>query len=170
MASSADILALGTHAGRFFFRKRSKASSRLPTSPALTSARATCGRPGDLQLASAKTDSTLQRHVQAVEPRDHFVNAILPDGLKLGDVRQQLLVLRVQAIAEQMNFRVVVLGGEFGAGDEINACRPARRGHARTTLDRIMVRQGQRREAEPVTVADQFLRRERPVGEIRVQM
>src|ERR1035441_3750016 len=45
------------HAGRFFLRKRSNASSGVLQSPAFTSARATCGRPGDLQLASAKTDS-----------------------------------------------------------------------------------------------------------------
>ena len=69
-----------------------------------------------------------------------------------------------------MNFRVVVLGSEFGAGDEINARCRARRGHARAALHRVMVRQRQCREAEPVTVTDELLRRERPVGEIRVQM
>ena len=55
------------------------------------------------------------------------MDAALPHGLKFSDVRQQLRFLRVQAIAEQMNFGVVVLGGKFGAGDEINPRRLARR-------------------------------------------
>jgi len=43
MASRADIFIFGTHAGRSFFKKRSKASSKLSTKPAFTNARATCG-------------------------------------------------------------------------------------------------------------------------------
>ena len=125
---------------------------------------------GRLAVGQREDGFDLQRHVQAVESRDHFVNAILPDGLKLGDVRQELFVLRVHEIAEEMNFRVVVLGGEFGPGNKNNARRLARGRHARTTFDRIMVRQGERRKPEPVAVTDQLLRRERPVGEMRVQM
>ena len=39
--------ATGTQAGLPFFKKRSKASSMLPQKPSWTSARPTCGRPGD---------------------------------------------------------------------------------------------------------------------------
>jgi hypothetical protein len=44
------------------------------------------------------------------------------------------------------------------------------RRHARATLDRIVVRQRHRREAEPLAVPGQFLRRKRAVGKMRVQM
>src|SRR5690348_4490644 len=98
------------------------------------------------------------------------MNAILPDGLKLGDFRQQRPVLRVQAITEQMDFSVVVLGGQFGAGNEINARSLARCDHAWAALHRVMVGQGKRGETVPVSMTDQFLRRKRSVGEVRVQM
>ena len=78
--------------------------------------------------------------------------------------------LRVHEITEQMKFGVVVFGGEFRAGNEFDARRRARRRHARATLDRIVVRQRQRREAEPLAVPGQFLRRKRAVGKMRVQM
>ena len=83
---------------------------------------------------------------------------------------EQFFVLRVHEIAEQMKFGVVVLGGEFRAGNEFNARRLASRRHARAAFDRIVVRQRQRREAEPLAVPGQFLRRKRAVGKMRVQM
>ncbi len=71
-------MALGTQAGRFFFRKRSNASSRPATSPAFTSARrrrparATC-------KCQRKNRLNLERHVQFVQTRRHLVDAPLPD-------------------------------------------------------------------------------------------
>ncbi len=141
MPSSADILVLGTHAGRPFLRYRSNASSRLPMSFSFTSARATCGRPGDLQLASAKTVSALSGTPSLFSARDHFVDAVLPDGLELGDSVQQRLILRVEKIAEDVDFGVLVFGGEFRAGDEFHLDRRARRRRARAALDRVVVRQ-----------------------------
>ena len=78
--------------------------------------------------------------------------------------------MRVEKIAEEMNLGVVVLGGEFRAGDELDARRAAGRRHARATLDRIVIRQRHGREAEPLAVPRQFLRRKRAVGKMRVQM
>src|SRR5438552_627498 len=50
MESAADILNLGTKAGRFFFRKRSKASSTLAQRPSWTRDRAQRGQPVVLRL------------------------------------------------------------------------------------------------------------------------
>ena len=104
-------------------------------------------------MASAKTDSTSSGHVQGIEARDHFADAILADGLELGDFLQQLSILRVHEIAENMDFDVIVFGGEFRAGDEFDARRLAGRRHARAALDRVMIRQRQRRKAEPLARA-----------------
>ena len=103
-------------------------------------------------------------------PRHHLVDALLPDGLEPGDFGQQRLILRVQEITEDVDFRVLVFGGEFRADDELDARRRARRRHPRAALDRIVVRQRQRGKAEPRAVPGQFLRRERAVGKLRVQM
>ena len=126
--------------------------------------------PGRFAVGQRENGFHLQRHVQFVQARHHFADAVLPDGLEPGDFHQQLFVLRVHEITEEVKFGVVVLGGEFRAGDEFNARRAASRRHARAALDRVVVGQRQRREAEPLAVPDQFLRRKRAVGKMRVQM
>ncbi len=52
---------------------------------------------------------------------DHFPDARLADGLELLDLRQQLRLTGVQKIAQQMHFVAVQFGGQFGAGDELDA-------------------------------------------------
>ena len=113
---------------------------------------------GGFAIGQRENRFGFERDVQFIDAHHHFTNAVLADGLELGDFRQKRFILRVQEIAKKMNLGVVVLGGEFRAGDEFDARRPASRRHARTTLDRIMVRQRHRREAQTLAVPGQFLR------------
>ena len=112
-----------------------------------TSARATCGRPGDLQLASAKTVSAWSGTPSWFSAAHHFADAVLPDGLELGDSLEQHLVLRVEKIAEDVDFRVLVFRREFRAGNEFHLHRRARRRRARAALDRVVVGQRDARQA-----------------------
>ena len=61
MASRAEILNLGTQAGRFFLRKRSKASSRLAQKPSWTSARAHMRTARRMAIGQGKNRLGLQR-------------------------------------------------------------------------------------------------------------
>ena len=125
---------------------------------------------GRFAVGQHKDGFHFERHFQLIELGHHFADAVLADGLEPGDFREQLLILRVQKITEQMHLGVVVLGGEFRAGDGLDAHRAAGRRHGRAAFDRIVVRQRQRRKAEPPGVPGQFLRRKRAVGKTRVQM
>ena len=46
-----------------------------------------------LAIGQRKDGVGLQRDVQFVQPRDHFADAVLPDGLELGDFGQQLAIV-----------------------------------------------------------------------------
>ena len=111
-----------------------------------------------------------ERHAHLVDARNHFVDAALADGLELRDFRQQLFVFRVHEIAEQVQFRVVVLGGEFRAGNEFHSRRVAGRRRARTAFNRVVVGQRDARQVESLCIRNEFLRRKSSVGKIRVQV
>ena len=117
-----------------------------------------------------KNGFDLKWNAQFIQPRGHFADALLPDGLEPGDFGQKRLILRIQKITKDVNFRVVVFRREFSADDEFDSRRRARRRHPRAALDRVVIRQRQRGKTEPRAVPGQFLRRERAVGKLRVKM
>ncbi len=125
---------------------------------------------GGFAIGQGENRFNFERNVQCIDARNHLPNAVLADGLELGNFHQQRFILHVEKIAEEMNLGVFMLGGEFRAGDELNARRVASRRHARATLDRIVVRQRHRREAQPLAMPGQFLRRKRAIRKIRMQM
>ena len=166
MPSSADIFALGTHAGRPFFRNRSNASSRFATNPAFTSARATCGRPGDLQFASAKTVSAVSGTPSLLSSRHHFRESGFAGRFGIPrDFRQQFVIVRVEEITGADAVPCHQSQRELRAGNEFNSRRIASDGHARAAFDRIVIRQRHRRETKARAVAGEFFRRKCPLSE-----
>ena len=108
---------LGHPGGAAFFQETLKRLIQMFDQAGLAPARGRhAAGPGDLQLASAKTDSASSGMPSSFRARDHFADAVLADGLKFGDFGQQRLILRVEKIAENVDFRVLVFGGEFRAG------------------------------------------------------
>jgi hypothetical protein len=82
---------LGTHAGRFFLRKRSNASSERFAKSGLHQ-RARDVRPaGRFAIGQRKNGFGLRAACSIVDARHHFADAVLADGLELGDFHQQLL-------------------------------------------------------------------------------
>ena len=78
--------------------------------------------------------------------------------------------MRVEKIAENVDFRVVMLRREFRAGNELDQYRGARRRRARAALHCVVVGQRDARQAVFLRLQDEFFRREGSVGETRVQM
>jgi hypothetical protein len=91
-------------------------------------------------------------------------------SLKLGDFFQQHRVVRIEKIAQDVNLGALVFGGQLRAGNELHLHRRAGRRRAGAAFDRVMVGERNARQAALLRAQNKFLRREGPVGKLRVQM
>jgi len=77
----AAILNLGTHAGRSFFRKRSKASSKLAQNPSSPTRAPRVAGPARGSSPKRKRRPP-SRDAKAIQPGGHFANPILGTRLE----------------------------------------------------------------------------------------
>ena len=98
------------------------------------------------------------------------MDAVLADGLEPGDAGEQRGVLGVHEIGEDMDLGVLVLRGEFGAGNEFQLRRRTGRRRPVAALHRVMIGQGDGGKPQLASAGNQLLGREGAVRKKRVQM
>jgi hypothetical protein len=98
----------------------------------------------------------LEGDFQVVEATNHLVDAVLSRGLKAGQSLLQRGVIRVKAVAQEVQFSAGKLGGEFGAHDELDSGFAAGGFRASAAFDRVMVSEGERNELGVNGAIDQF--------------
>jgi hypothetical protein len=98
-----------------------------------------------------------ERNAQPVEALHHFADPALSNLLEPGCFAKESWMIRLEVVSEQVNLRAVDLGGEFGAGDELDTQLAAGEVCAGTTFDRIVISKRDGVEAEAGGVGGQFL-------------
>jgi len=94
----------------------------------------------------------------------------LAHRLKFCDFLEQLAITRIEKVTENVNFVLILLRREFGAGDEFNIDGLSSRGRPLATFQGIVIRQRNGRQPMLRGIRHQFLRRIRAVGKVCVQM
>ena len=125
------------------------------------------GRPA---IGESEDGFTLELNPQRVEARDHFVDALLPDLLKLGEFTEQHRIVGINEQAKQVHFVAAVLGCEFGARNEFDVTRKAGLSGFAATFHGIVIGQSDRAQALLPGMSREFGRRVGAVREAGVEM
>jgi ATP adenylyltransferase len=108
------------------------------------------------------------RRAELVEPLHHGLRSLDPGIAIFGEVPPERLVPRIEPISEDVGVPPVHIGTELDTSDEPDAVPLGSDGTDPESADRIVIRDGNSRQAAQGGLFDQSRRRETTVGECRV--